>query len=159
MKFAGLFLVEIKILLIQLLEYTGYVWFLVSSFAVCWKVKTWRQVALIACCRYRPVIFLSTLDFLVEFFLKLKIGCFNCLVKFFIQCEMVFAVTFAYLKVFSVTSAFICFRNFFINIYPLSKTAWQSNWSQQYCWAGKINYRVYFHFSQLWSADKGFFSF
>ena len=27
-------------------------------------------MGLIACCRYRPVIFLSTLDFLVEFFLE-----------------------------------------------------------------------------------------
>ena len=80
-------------------------------------------MGLIASCRYRSVIFLSTLDFLVEFFLELIVGCFNCPVKFFTHCEMVFAVTFAYLKVFSVTAAFICFRNFFINIYPLSKTA------------------------------------
>ena len=80
-------------------------------------------MCLIACCRYRPVIFLCTLDFLVEFFLEVIISCLNCPEKFFTHCEMMFAITFAYLKVFSVTSAFICFRNFFINIDPLSGTA------------------------------------
>ena len=80
-------------------------------------------MGLIASCRYRSVIFLSTLDFLVEFFLEAIIGGLNCPEKFFTHYEMVFAITFAYLKVFSVTSAFICFRNFFINIDPLSGTA------------------------------------
>ena len=80
-------------------------------------------MGLIASSRYRSVIFLCTLDFLVEFFLEAIIGCLNCPVKLFTHCEMVFAITFGYLKVFSVTSAFICFRKFFINIDPLSETA------------------------------------
>ena len=73
-------------------------------------------MGLITSCRYRSVIFLRTLDFLVEFSLEAIIGYLNCPVKFFTHCEMVFAITVAYLKVFSVTSAFTCFRNFFINI-------------------------------------------